>query len=309
MSRAASPSGAIQRIGRKALVALAAASLIFVSVAAHAQQRARLVIGGKAYTEQYVLAEITRQMLEREGLTSQVRVGYATDQIREAQLAGKVHITWDYSWTGYAFHLGNTEYRPIDEVMQIVRSTDRDSGLIWLERSDVDNSYAFAVNLDFAAEACIHSMADLAEALRNGVKLRLASDQECHKREDCLLRAQRAYDFQFDPDQIQVMNVADTYEALRERRADVAVVYRTDGKIPAYDLELLEDPEQVFVQRYLVPVVREDVLRDEPRIRAILEKIARALDTATSQDLHYRVDVIGQTIPQVAEYFITSKGL
>ena len=309
---AASARSALNKAVRVASAALIAVSAVFVAPIATGNDVAcarPLVIGGKAYTEQYVIAEITRQMLEREGIESVVRVGYATDQIRQAQLAGKVDITWDYTWTGYAFHLGFTEFKPADEVLQIVREADQEVGLVWLERSNAKNSFSFAVNLDFAAEACIHSLPDLAEALRNGVKLRLASDQECHKREDCLLRAQRAYDFQFPDEQIQVMNVADTYEALRERRADVGVVYATDGKIPAYDLEILEDPEGAFAEYFLVPVVRADALEKEPRVRAVLEKIARAMDTVTSQDLHYRVDVIGQPISQVAEFFIASKGL
>ncbi len=307
LRRAAAP-----RLVRAFAAAFAAigAALFAPAVAGHDAASARTyVIGGKAFTEQYVLAEVTRQLLAREGIDVQVRVGYATDQLRQAQLAGEVDISWDYTWTGYSFHLGLTEYQPVDAVLEIVRELDRDNGLVWLERSSVNNTYAFAVNLDFAAEACIHSLADLAAAMRNGMQLRLASDQECYKREDCLLGAQTAYDFVMPSEQIQVMNVADTYEALRERRAEVAVVYTTDGKIPAYDLQLLEDPESIFAEYYLVPVVREDALDEEPRIRTVLDNIARAVDTATLQDLHYRVDVVGQPIPEVAEYFIQLKGL
>ena len=266
-------------------------------------------IGGKAFTEQYVLAEITKQMMEKAGLQARTRVGYATDKIRQAQLAGEVDISWDYSWTGYRLHLGFADAKDPDEALRIVRETDSENGLIWLTRSSVKNGSALAVNLDYAAEKCIHSVDDLAQAIRNGLKVRFASDQECHKREDCLIGMQRAYDFKIPKAQIDVMNVAETHEALHERRADVGVVYITDGKIPAYDLELLEDPKAVTNANYLTPVVASRALEEEPRIRAILEKIAGALDTETSQDLHYRVDIVGQPVEQVAAYFISAKGL
>ena len=285
--------------------ALAAAALLSASLA----RAEPIVIGGKAFTEQYVLTEITRQVFEANGVEAVTRVGYATDAIRQAQLAGEVDVSWDYTWTGYAFHHGMTEPKSADDVLREVRELDEDAGLVWLERSNVNNTYAFAVNLDYAAEACIHSMEDLARAARNGLAVALASDQECHKREDCLLGAQRAYDFKVDQSGIEVMNVAETYEALRERRATVGVVYTTDGKIPAYDLELLEDSKSVFAEYFLVPVARADVLETEPKVGELLNEIARALDRDTQQDLHYRIDVVGQSIEDVASYFIALKGL
>lgn len=291
------------------LIAAAFALAVATAFAAGPAAARTFVIGGKSFTEQFVLAEITKQMLEKSGIAAQTRVGYSTADIREAQLRGELDITWDYTWTGYAIHLGFEEYKPVDEVLSTVRNLDADVGLEWLRRSEVNNTYALAVNLDFAAQACIHSMQDLARAMRNGLRVRLASDQECHKRVDCLLRAQKVYDFAVPTDDIQVMNVADTYEALRERRADVAVVYTTDGKIPAYDLELLEDSESVFAEYYLTPVARSSALEEEPRLRAILDRIARAMDVATQQDLHYRVDVVGQPIEDVARYFISLKQL
>ena len=301
-----------RRFSRAALHAglcVGLAALFSAASLGSAAEARTYTVGGKAYTEQYVLAEITKQMLERAGLDARTRVGYATDKIRQAQLAGDIDISWDYSWTGYRIHLGYTEPKQPDEALRIVREADLENGLVWLNRSAVKNSATLAVNLDYAAENCIHSLEDLAQAIRNGLKVRFASDQECHKREDCLIGMQRAYDFKIPRDQIAVMNVAETHEALHERRAEIGVVYATDGKIPAYDLELLEDPKNVTNAYYITPVVSAAALEEEPKIRAVLDKIAAALDTQTSQDLHYRVDIVGQSVEEVARYFIKTKGL
>lgn len=268
-----------------------------------------LVVGGKAFTEQYVMAEITKQLLEREGFQAQTKVGFATDKIREAQLAGELDITWDYTWSGYAFHHGLPGRPNVDEVMRRLRLVDEPQGLVWLDRSSVNNTYGLAVNLDWAAENCVHSLDDLANLVRSGANIRLASDQECHKREDCLLGVYKAYNFTLPEKNISVMNVAETFEALRERKADVGVVYMTEGKIPAYDLEVLNDPKVVFAEYYLVPVVRKATLAEFPKLKAILDKIVKAMDQATQQDLHYRIDVVGQPVNEVATYFIASKGL
>lgn len=306
--RSSGPSGGPSRrsalLGGAALAASAAGGVV-----AQAPAERPLVVGGKNFTEQFVLAEIARQLLAREGFAVEARTGFATDEIRQAQLIGDVDITWDYTWTGYAFHHGFDEPLPADEVLDVLREVDVDNGLIWLNRSTVNNTYAFAVNLDFAAEACIHSMPDLAQALRNGMRLRFASESECPRRLDCLISAQSVYGFEFPADAITVVEAGQPVELLRERRAEVGVVFTTDGTIPAYDLELLADPEVVFAEYYITPVIREEIAVAQPAVRDLIERLTAALDTATQQELHYRVDIVGQSVEDVARFFLSTRAI
>ena len=291
------------------ILKLSVLTVIAGMISAVPAQARQIVIGGKAFTEQYVLAEITKQVFEKEGLEAITKVGFPTAEIRKAQIAGDLDVTWDYTWTGYSFHHDLPGRPSTQEILNRLRLVDEPNGLIWLDDSGVNDTYGMAVNLDFAAENCVHSITDLARLLRSNAQIRLASDQECHNREDCLLEAQRLYNFEWDRDLIEAMNVSETYEALRERRAEVGIIYTTDGKIPAYDLEILADPQQVFAPYILTPVVRKETLAEYPQITSIMKRITNAMDEATQQDLHYRIDVVGQPIDEVAKYFITLKGL
>lgn len=305
MTRSSLPNRRSAMIGGAAAAATGAAGGVW----AQSPGSRPLIVGGKNFTEQYVLAEIAKQLLVREGVAAESRVGFATDEIRQSMLLGDVDVAWDYTWTGYAFHHGFEEPLPADDVLEVLRDADADNGIIWLNRSTVNNTYAFAVNLDFAAEACIHSMPDLAQALRNGLPLRLASETECPRRLDCLLSAQAVYAFEFPQSSIIVVEAGQPVELLRERRAEVGVVFTTDGTIPAYDLELLADPDVVFAEYYITPVIREDVAAEQPLVRELIERLTAALDTATQQELHYRVDIVGQSVEDVARFFLSSRSI
>ena len=53
----------------------------------------------------------------------------------------------------------------------------------------------------------------------------------------------------------------------------------------------------------LAPIVRDDVLKSNPKIESTLNKISKKLDTATVTKLNAKVDVEGQNYQKVAQDF------
>jgi osmoprotectant transport system substrate-binding protein len=58
-----------------------------------------VTVGGKNYTEQLLMAEVTTQLLRSKGYDVERRSGYDTTSLRKAQEAGLVDVYWEYTGT------------------------------------------------------------------------------------------------------------------------------------------------------------------------------------------------------------------
>ena len=88
-----SPRGSRRALIRGALVALLA---VAAPLSALAQT---LIVGGKDFTEQLLMAEMTAQLLTSKGFQVERRSGYDTTRLRQAQEAGIVDLYWEYTGT------------------------------------------------------------------------------------------------------------------------------------------------------------------------------------------------------------------
>ena len=61
------------------------------------------------------------------------------------------------------------------------------------------------------------------------------------RKQDGLPGWQTAYGFEFDRDNVKRMDTGLTYAALKDRQVDSAVVFATDGRIPAFNFVVLKD--------------------------------------------------------------------
>jgi len=99
------------------------------------------------------------------------------------------------------------------------------------------------------------------------------------------------------------------YEALAHGEVDVICAFATDGRIAAYDLQILDDDRGVFPPYYAAPVVRVPALRSHPQLPEVLGLLADLLDDETMRRLNYEVDATGRSPRAVARDFLESKGL
>ena len=63
------------------------------------------------------------------------------------------------------------------------------------------------------------------------------------------------------------MDTGLTYSALKDRQVDTAVVFATDGRIPAFNFVVLKDDKHYAPWYNLTPVVRKEIL-DSFQMRA-----------------------------------------
>lgn len=145
---------------RNVLAMLAATSVARVTGTARAAQP--IVVGGKNFTEQQLIAEITARYLTAKGFTVDKRVGLGTAALRQAQEAGQIDLYWEY--TGTSLITFNKVSDKLDAAATYARLKDLDAakGLVWLNPSRANNTYALAMRRKDADEKHIASLSDLA---------------------------------------------------------------------------------------------------------------------------------------------------
>ncbi|MDZ7712788.1 MAG: glycine betaine ABC transporter substrate-binding protein [Rhodovibrio sp.] len=287
---------------------LAAAAAMAVGVG---QANAEIVIGGKNFTEQLLLSEMTTIYLNEKGYDVEKRDGMGSTVLRRAQLNGQVDLYWEYVGTSLIVYNkveGGAKMRP-RRPTQKVSELDAEKGLVWLEPSKANNTYALAMREAQAEEMGIDTISDFVNRVEDEGDLTLATNSEWAGRPDGLPGLQEHYDFRMPRSELKRMQTGLVYTALKDGQVDVGVVFATDGRISAFNFKVLEDNKNFFPNYALTPVIRKDTLEANPKLREHMNTLSSKIDSETMRTLNERVDVKQQTIEAVAEDFLKSAGL
>ncbi|MDN3555419.1 glycine betaine ABC transporter substrate-binding protein [Halomonas maura] len=273
-------------------------------------QAEEIVVGGKNFTEQQILASMTTQYLEGLGYDVETRAGMGSAVLRQAQENGQIDLYWEYTGTSLINYNDVTETLSPEETYQRVKELDGEKGLVWLEPSAANNTYALAMREETVEETGIDNLSKLAEAVNDGdEELSFAMNAEFYAREDGWRPLQQAYDFRVSRGNVKRMDSGLVYQALRDGQVDVGLVFATDGRIPAFDFHVLEDDQAFFPAYALTPVVRQQTLEANPELAEQMNALSSLLDDQTMADLNARVDVERETIEDVAQSFLEDNDL
>ena len=293
----------MQRIA-KILAGAAIGALVGTSAMA-----ATIVVGGKDFTEQLLLAEMTTQLLEASGFDVDKRDGMGSQVVRDAQVNGQVDVYWEYTGTSLVTYNQISDRMNAEGTYAKVKELDAAAGLTWLNPSAANNTYALAVRSADDKTDGIQSLSDLAEAYNNGAGLVIAINAEFLQRPDGLPGLEAAYGFETTRADLRPMDSGLTYQALDEDQVDVALVFATDGRIKAFDFRVLDDDKGFFPNYAIAPVVRTETLKANPGLEKPLNDLSAALTDEVMQGLNAEVDVEKKTIEDVASTFLSSNGL
>ncbi|HAR07449.1 glycine betaine ABC transporter substrate-binding protein [Cobetia amphilecti] len=272
-------------------------------------QADEIVVGGKNFTEQQILASMTGQYLEGLGYDVEERSGMGSAVLRQAQENGQIDLYWEYTGTSLINYNDVSERLSPEDTYARVKELDGEKGLVWLEPSAANNTYALAMREADAQERGIASLSDLAQAVNDEKGLSFALNAEFYARDDGWRPLQKAYDFRVGRADVKRMDSGLVYQALRDGQVDVGLVFATDGRIPAFDFTVLEDDKGYFPAYALTPVVREESLKANPELESQMNALSAELNDDTMASLNAQVDVEKKTIEQVAEDFLKEHGL
>ncbi len=116
------------------------------------------------------------------------------------------------------------------------------------------------------------------------------------------------YRFKF-PAPVKQMDSGLMYKALANGAVDVIDGFSTDGRIPAYQLLVLEDDKHFFPPYDAAPLIRQDTLNKHPEIRIVLNRLSGRISNAKMQKMNYAVDEKGEKAISVAKAFLDKEGL
>ena len=293
-------------IRRTILTSAFAAGLSLAALPAFAQS---IVVGGKNFTEQQIMAEMTAQLLKAKGFTVDKRAGLGTAPLRQAQEAGQVDVYWEYTGTSLITFNKVTDKMDAAATYAKVKELDAAKGLVWLNPSKANNTYALAMREADAKQKGIASVSDLAAKVKGGAPISFGSNAEFYGRPDGLKPLETTYGFEFGRENIKRMDTGLVYQALRDSQVDVGLVFATDGRVPAFNFVILKDDKGYFPTYAMTPVVRKETLDKSPKLADALNGLSAKLDDATMAKLNATVDVEKKTVEEVATDFLKSAGM
>lgn len=265
-----------------------------------------IVVGSRDTTEQLILGQMMVILLEANGLHVIDQTGLdGTNSPRDALISGDVDLIWDAIGTVLSESHGISPAgisSGAANALELLRGLDGyHHDLVWLEPSAFNSTYALITIPDRLAGKSgqeIDTIDQLAAHVnRSEYTLRICVDNEFYMRDGGLDSLQNHYGFAFVEQDITVVDGDRLYTGLRDGLCDVAAALRTDGRISAWDLQILKDSSRYFPAYNASPVMRRELFDEYPQIADILNPLVGWLDTETMAALNARADIGADGVP------------
>ncbi|MGM4984305.1 MULTISPECIES: glycine betaine ABC transporter substrate-binding protein [Rhizobium] len=264
-------------------------------------------VGSKNFTEQYILAEMYAALLEKAGFQVERKINLGGTLIaHQALTTGQIDLYPEYTGTALSSVVKGTMSTDPDKVYNEVKDFyAKNYNLTWLKPTGINNGYVIVVRNETADANNLKSLSDLAKVANTLV---FGGGAEFPDRADGLPGLKRVYNAEFKEFK-QFAKLGLRYDALSQKDIDVANGAATDWQIGAQGLTALDDDKGLFPPYYVAPVVRQQVLDANPKLKDVLEPLGSHLDNATMRVLNAKVETDHEEPKDVAEAFLKEKGL
>jgi osmoprotectant transport system substrate-binding protein len=278
--------------------------------------RAAVVVSSKLSSESAMLGQMIRLMLNADGIPTvdRTKIG-ATPVVRQALLTGEIDLYVEYTGNaGFFFNVAaDPAWKDLERGYELGARLDYTANrIVWLTPAPASNAWALAVRRDVALANHLNTMSDFGRWVSAGGEVVLACSAE-FANAGTLRSLEKTYGFTLRSDQMIVLAGGETSAtigaaAARTNGTNTAMVYGTDGGIAAANLKILEDDRHDQPVYAPVPIVREAVLKANPRIAAIVKPLMASFTRETLQQLNARVQINGESDESVAEDYLKAKG-
>ncbi len=246
--------------------AVGTAMLLLLAVVGAAPASEPLLIGSKAFTESYVLAEIALRRAREAGLDAEHRPGMGgTIVLWQALTSGGIDAYPDYTGTIAEQILGAGE----DLSRERMRAALAADGIGVSESLGFENTYALVMSRARAESLGIDAVSDLVAH----PELRVGLTHEFIERRDGWRPLAAHYGLEMDD--VRGLEHALAYPALERGELDLIDAYSTDAKLAELDLVALEDDRGFFPGYEAVFLYRLEL---EPAVLRALDSLAGTID-------------------------------
>ena len=286
------------------------ASAALYGCSSGAEETDPIIIGGKPWTEQYILPYILGEYIEAHSeYTVEYQDGLGEVAILTPALEqGDIDMYVEYTGTGLKDVLKRESEagQSSEEVLQQVREGyEEELDATWLEPLGFENGYTLAYSKDSGFDAGTYS--ELAEISRSQ-DVTFGGPHSIYEREgDGYEDLKETYGFEFSA--TESFDPAIMYEAVRNGDIDVIPAFTTDSRIGLFDLATTEDDMNFFPKYDAVPVVRLETLEEYPELEEVLNGLAGEISEEEMLAMNARVDSDDAQPRDVAVEFLVEQGL
>ncbi|MBT2570533.1 glycine/betaine ABC transporter substrate-binding protein [Planococcus sp. ISL-110] len=288
------------------IVGLATTVFLVAACGNEAASTDPVVIGGKPWTEQYILPQILGQYIEG---NSEYSVSYEEGLgevliLTPAIEDGDIDMYVEYTGTGLKDVLKEESVigESSEEVLARVRAGYEEAlDVTWLEPLGFENSYTVAFSKDS------QTLSELAE-ITHSQPVSFGGPHSFYEREgDGYEDLVSTYEMEFS--NTESFDPSIMYEAVAEGDVDVIPAFTTDSRIELFDLQTTEDNLGFFPKYDAVPIVRQETLKDYPELEDLVNELAGQISEEEMMLMNARVDQDQAIARDVARDFLFEKGL
>lgn len=249
-----------------------------------------IAITGGITSESQILASLVAGMIEHyTDYDTTIINNLATTTINhQAMMNGDAEISAArYTGTDLTTTLGLDPVKDPKEAFKIVeKEFESRYQQTYMPSYGFDNTYVFLVRKDTAEKYQLKTVSDLQ---KHAGELVAGVDTAWITREgDGYEGFQEEYGFSFS--RILPMQIGLVYDAVSAGKMDIVLGYSTDGRIASYDLVMLEDDRHFFPPYDAAPIIDDQLIAKEPKLKEAIAKLADTIDTKEMQRLNYQAD-------------------
>ncbi len=268
------------------------------------------------FGESKILANMYADVLKKAGFDATVKALGAREVVEPAlekgSAAGGVDVVPEYlaTFTEFLNTKENGASAPpkatpdVTATLAAAEDLAAKVGITVLTPSTAADENAFAVTQEFATKNNLTKLSDLATYTG---PLVLGGPPECPKRPFCEPGLEQTYGIHFTGFTSLDAGGPLTKKALQQGKIQIGLVFSSDGGIDALGLKVLEDDKHLQNPDVIVATVNTKAL--STKLSTALNAVAAALTTDELIALNKKVDIDGGDPAQVAQDWLTSKGL
>jgi osmoprotectant transport system permease protein len=261
-----------------------------------------VVVGAKNFSEQYILARLIGDRLERAGYNVEYRDGLGSAVVFGALSGGDIDVYVDYAGTIWANEMKRRDVPERGAMVAAIGDwAKREHGVVLIGSLGFENAYAFAMK---GGEARAKGIASLDDLVKAAPGMTLGSDLEFLERPEWAA-VKRAYPLRFA--KTTPYSPTFMYRALESGNADVISAFSSDGRIAADGLTVLSDPRRAIPGYDAILMVGPGRAGDAKFVGALKPLVGR-IPVEAMRAANYQVDRdADKRTPEAAAKWLAAK--
>ncbi len=266
-----------------------------------------LKIGTKGFAEEQLLAEMTKEVLNKHGFSADVSFTAKDPILGQALESGTIDMYWQYTGTELQGPLGLANPPgDLDLAYNAAKTRDEARGICWNDEGQFNDTNGLAIKSADKAKYGA-TLSAFGTYLSTHPSTVLCVNSEFLTRPDGLPGLDKTYGHYNVPG-VKASSQSTFEPAIAGGQCEAGEVFTTDSGIAAKDLYVLQDDKKFFPPDNVGLLLKGSVQKAHPEVGAIMAPVIAKLDNATITDLNKKVEIDNLKVPDVAKAFLQQNG-